>query len=102
MSGKPYAFEPSKAARNLREHRVSFDDGFTVLMQDESQLWQFLDQRQDYGEDRWIVVGPLPGYVHTLLHITWTERDDRIRLISVRRATPSERRSYAHRHRRSR
>lgn len=102
MTGKPYDFEPSKAARNLREHRVSFDDGFTVLMQDESQLWQFLDQRDDHGEDRWIVVGPLPGFAHTLLHITWIERDDRIRLISVSRATPSERRSYAHRHRRSR
>jgi uncharacterized DUF497 family protein len=102
MTGKPYDFDPSKAARNLREHRVSFDDGFAVLMQDESRLWQFIDQREDYGDDRWIVVGPLPGFAHTLLHITWTEHGERVRLISVRRATQSERRSYDHRYRRSR
>jgi uncharacterized protein len=100
MSGKPYTYDPAKAAKNLRDHRVSFDDGFAVLIQDEALLWQFLDQRNDYGEDRWIVIGPLPGFVHTLLHITWTERDENIHLISVRRVTSSERRSYANRHRR--
>jgi uncharacterized protein len=102
MSGRPYDCDPGKEAENQRKHHVGFADGFAVLMQDEERLWQFLDEREDYGEDRWIVVGPLPGHTHTLLHITWTERGDRIHLISVRRATPSERRSYADRHRRPR
>jgi len=102
MTGKPYDFEPTKAARNLREHRVSFDDGFAALIQDDARLWQFLDDRETHGEDRWIVVGPLPGHAHTLLHVTWTERGERVRIISVRRATPSERRLYADRYRRSR
>jgi uncharacterized protein len=102
MSSKPFDADPVKAAENLRRHRVSFDVGFTVLMQDESRLWQFLDERAEYGEDRWIVVGPLPGHAHTLIHVTWTERGDRIRIISVRRATPAEKTSYAHRHHRPR
>jgi uncharacterized DUF497 family protein len=97
---RAYDFDPAKEVENQRKHRVGFDDGFAVLQQDASLLWEFLDQRSDYGEDRWIVVGPLPGQWHTLLHVTWTERGDRIHIISVRRATPAEKRSYEHRHRR--
>ena len=100
-AARPYDYDPAKEALNLGKHRMGFDDGWAVLRQDESRLWQFLDQREDYGEDRWIVVGPLPGHLHTLLHVTWTERGDRIHIISVRRAKPAEHRSYAHRYRRS-
>jgi uncharacterized DUF497 family protein len=100
MTARPYDCDPAKAAANQARHGVGFDDGFAVLMQDDLVLWQFADEREGYGEDRWIVVGPLPGHLHTLLHVTWTERGDRIRIISVRRATPSERRSYANRYRR--
>jgi len=101
MTAQPYDSDPEKEAENLRKHRVGFVDGFAVVMQDEAWLWQFLDDREDYGEDRWIVIGPLPSQPHILLHVTWTERGDRIHIISVRRAKPSERRSYANRHRRS-
>jgi uncharacterized DUF497 family protein len=99
-SARPFDFDPEKEAENLAKHGVGFDDGFAVLTQDDMLLWQFADEREDHNEDRWIVVGPLPGHLHTLLHVTWTERGDHIRIISVRRATPSERRSYANRYRR--
>ena len=99
---RPYDCDETKAATNLRKHGVGFDDGFAVLMQDESRLWQFLDEREDYGEDRWITVGPLPGHSHALLHITWTERGDRAQIMSARRTTPAERRSYEHRYHRPR
>lgn len=104
MSGtpKPYEFDPAKAATNLRKHGVSFDDGYRVLMQEEDRLWQFLDDRDHGGEDRWIVIGPLPDQLYTLLHVTWTECPDGVRIISVRRTTPAERRDYEHRHRRPR
>jgi len=98
MTSRPYSFDEDKARSNLRQHHVSFDDGFAVLMQDEGLLWQFLDNRHDYGEDRWIVIGPLSSQLHTLLHVTWTERDDQIHIISVRRVTPAERRNYAKRY----
>lgn len=99
--GKAYDFDPAKAASNLRKHGLTFDDGFRVLMQDEGCLWQFLDQTSE-AEDRWIAVGPLPGSARLLLHVTWTERGERIRIISARRTTPAERRSYEHRYRRPR
>ena len=99
---RPYEFDPAKATANLRKHGVSFDDGYRVLLQDEDRLWQFLDDRHQDGEDRWIVIGPLPDQLHTLLHVTWTERPTGVRIISVRRTTPAERRDYEHRHRRPR
>ena len=101
-SPKQYAYDPAKAVSNVRKHGVSFDDGYRVLMQDAALLLEVLDGRDPGGEDRWLVIGPLPGYPGILLHVTWTEQDERLRLISVRRTTPAERRTYEDRHRRPR
>ncbi len=46
-----------------------------------------LDDREDYGAEPWIAVGPLPGHAHALLLVTWTEWEYRIHIISVRRTT---------------
>ena len=42
---RPYDFDPAKEVENQRKHRVGFEDGFAVLQQDASLLWEFLDQR---------------------------------------------------------
>ncbi|MGH7090442.1 MAG: BrnT family toxin, partial [Stellaceae bacterium] len=42
-----------------------------------------IDDREDYGEERCNVLGMCDG---TLLHVTYTERGPRIRIISARRA----------------
>jgi uncharacterized DUF497 family protein len=102
MTGKPYDDDPAKEAENLRRHGYSFSDGYRVLMHDPLWLMTWLDQRHAYGEDRWNTLGPLPQQTPILLHVTWTERGDRLRIISVRNATPAERRRHAHRHDRSR
>jgi len=46
-----------------------------------------LDSRKDYGEERVNLVGMCDG---TLIHVTYTQRSDRIRLISARRAEKHE------------
>jgi uncharacterized protein len=46
-----------------------------------------IDKREDYGEQRINLIGMCDG---TLLYITYTERDGRIRLISARRAEKHE------------
>lgn len=99
---RPYDSDPEKDADNLRKHGYSFDDGYRVLIQDPTWVMTWMDQRGNYGEDRWNTLGPLPQQAHILLHVTWTERGDRLRLISVRNATPAERRRHVHRHDRSR
>jgi uncharacterized protein len=52
----------------------------------------FLDQRKDYGEDRWIGVGILKTI---LAVVVFTEpREDAVRIISVRKATRHEEQIY--------
>ena len=50
------------------------------------------DDREDYGEDRWIMAGAVSA---TLLVVVYTVRDGEvIRLISARKANAQEERTY--------
>lgn len=52
----------------------------------------FLDQRMDYGEERWIGIGILKTIVAV---VVFTEpKDGTIRIISARKATTHEERIY--------
>ena len=51
-----------------------------------------LDDREDYGEVRFVIIGMASGAV--LLFVAYTERDDRVRLISARRTTTDEQDDY--------
>ena len=53
---------------------------------------ELVDDREDYGETRFITLGMAEGQV--LLYVAYTEREDRIRLISARRATQHEQDEY--------
>jgi len=101
MNRAPFEFDPDKEDENLHKHGYRFADGYRVLVDDPVMLMTWLDQRQDYGEDRWNTLGSLPHAPHILLHVTWTESGDLVRIISVRNATAAERRRHAHRHHRS-
>jgi len=79
-----------KAARNLRDHGVSFDLATTVF--DDPFAVERLDDREDYGEERFIIIGMAAGNI--LLFVVYTERKGRIRIISARRATKREQDDY--------
>ena len=49
------------------------------------------DDRQDYGELRYITIGFLDG---AMVVLVWTRRNDTRRIISIRRANGRERRLY--------
>ena len=49
------------------------------------------DDRQDYGELRYITIGYLD---EAMVVLVWTRRDDAHRIISMRRANERERRLY--------
>ena len=99
---KPYDGDLDKAASNLRKHGLTFDDGFKVLQVDPARCLDVIDTRQDYGEERWVRIGPHPEIPLLLLHVSWTPRGERPRLISVRKASRVERRRHAHRYESSR
>ena len=52
------------------------------------------DDRQDYGEDRFITIGFLDG---TMVVLVWTPRAGAYRIISIRKANERERTHYGRR-----
>ena len=53
---------------------------------------ELVDDREDYTEERFVIVGMAQG--HVLLFVAYTEREARIRIISARRATQHEQDEY--------
>jgi len=84
-----FQFDPSKAAGNLRKHGVSFADAEGVFM-DPLALHRIDPDAE--GEERFVAVGE--GSANQILVVIYTLRGDTIRLISARRATPREIRTY--------
>lgn len=89
MPGLEFEWDPSKASANEAKHGVSFDAACGVFRDPLALEWR--DEREDYGEERFIVVGMTEG---RLLFVVHTLRGDRIRIISARAAEPIERRWY--------
>ena len=85
-----FEWDEAKAKANLRLHGVSFELAQTVFR--DAFAVERLDDREDYGEDRFVIIGMATG--QTLLFVAYTERNDRIRIISARRATQNEEADY--------
>lgn len=85
-----FEWDGAKAKSNLLKHKVSFDEAKTVFGDPLSLTISDPDHSQDEG--RYIIVGvSIDGRVLVVSH---TDREDRIRIISARRATRKERRAY--------
>jgi uncharacterized DUF497 family protein len=82
-------FDPTKNETNLRERGLSFEAAADFEF--ESALVH-IDDRQEYGEVRYVAVGLLQGRLHVLC---FTEQPDGIRVISLRRANEREVKRYA-------
>ncbi len=78
-------FDKAKDRRNRAKHGLSLTFARNL---DWDSMVVALDDRQDYGEERWIGVAPRGGRLYT---VVFTMRDEEIpRIISLRRATNSE------------
>ena len=84
-----FEWDDAKAAENFRKHGVSFEFAAAAFRDPFGIEW--IDDREDYGEVRTILLGMADGSVLT---IVYTERGSRIRLISARRATRYEQDRY--------
>ena len=85
-----FEWDPVKAELNLKEHGVSFDEATTIFRDTLSMTISDPDH-SDY-EDRLIDIGM--SHRMQLLVVSYTERKDKIRIISARRATRAERKNY--------
>jgi uncharacterized DUF497 family protein len=80
----------TKAAANLRKHRVGFQEAATVL--EDPLSTTFPDEVHSTEESRFVTIGVSDqGRVLVVAH---AERNDTIRFISARRATRRERAFY--------
>ena len=84
-----FEWDETKAAANDADHGVSFETAKGVFA--DPFAIERLDDREDYGEDRFIILGMVDD---RLLFVAYTLRGDKIRIISARGAEPYEKRQY--------
>ena len=88
-----FEWDTYKAEVNLNKHGVSFFEACEVFDDDLSS--SVLDPDHLTEEERCLIFGRTSG--DKFLTVSYTERNDRIRIISARQKTPRERRAYEQR-----
>ena len=79
-----YEWDARKRRTNIRKHGFDFRDAPFVF---NGVTLTLLDDREDYGEERFVTLGLLQRTVVVIVH---TEKPDVIRVISMRKATENE------------
>ena len=79
-----FIWDGSKRQANLNKHGVDFTDAERVFA---GPTFTFEDDREDYGEQRWVTLGLLGVQVVVIVH---TETEEEIRVISMREADNNE------------
>jgi uncharacterized DUF497 family protein len=85
-----FEWDPEKGAQNLAKHGVSFPEAEGVFA--DPLALELPDPDHSEHEERWLLVGQ--SYRSRLLVVVFTERGDAVRLISARRASSAETKSY--------
>ena len=86
-----FEWDSDKATRNAKKHRVSFEEAATVF--DDPMFITLIDEEHSVDEERYITIGL--SNRGRLLMVAHTDRQDRIRVISARKATKKEEKFYA-------
>ncbi len=84
-------FDDHKRAKTFEARGLDFADAGEVFS---GHHFTVTDDRNDYGEDRYITVGALKG---RMVIIVWTPRGEARRIISMRKANEREQEKYRHR-----
>ncbi len=86
--GLYFEWDEEKNKLNQQKHKVSFET-VSYVFDDENYIEMF-DFEHSTDEDRYIAI----GMVKDILFVVFTERKEKIRIISARLATEEERRIY--------
>jgi uncharacterized DUF497 family protein len=84
---KSFIWDIGKANANIRKHQVSFEEAATVFK--DPLALQIHDPEHSVAEPRWLLIGWSERT--RILIVVYVERQDRIRIISARKATRQER-----------
>ncbi len=90
-----FEWDINKNISNLKKHGITFEEAQSIF--DDLSAIIFEDDRFTYGESRFIIIGQI--YLETLNKyilgiVVYTERADKIRIISARKASKQERKLY--------
>ena len=85
-----FQWDPEKAKRNRKKHRVSFEEAVTVFY--DSLAATFDDADHSIGERRFVTIGFSSR--GRLLVVSHSERGEAIRIINARPATARERKRH--------
>lgn len=83
-----FEWDEEKNRINKLKHGIDFNTAIHVF-DDENRI-EIYDYEHSIDEDRYNTI----GLVHDILFVVYTERKDRLRIISARLATAMERRLY--------
>jgi uncharacterized protein len=83
-----FEWDEDKRLANIKNHGIDFVDVSEVF---DGDIFTVEDDRYSYGEQRFVTFGLLKGSVVAVVN---TDRGEYIRIISVRKATKNEYRTY--------
>ncbi|WP_020585472.1 BrnT family toxin [Desulfobacter curvatus] len=85
-----FEWDEGKRLENIKKHKIDFEEAIEIFF---GPTVTKLDTRQDYGEDRYISMGQIDGFV--VLVVVYVDKKTNIRrIISARRATKNEQKVY--------
>jgi len=80
-----YEWDENKRLANLVRHKVDFNNAVAFQW---DTAFETIDDRFDYGEERWIALGFIDKKLHVLVYVIQSQT---IRIISLRKANKRER-----------
>ena len=92
MSVLRIEWDPVKAAANLKKHKVSFEDAQTIFTDERARLLDDPDHSE--SEERFLLLGLSSSLRLLVVAHCYRAEGSVIRMISARKATRDEERSY--------
>lgn len=93
MTDVRFVWDPRKSQKNKAKHGVSFDEARSVFLDEHARL--IADPEHSEDEDRFVLLGLSIQLRLLVVCQCYMEANNVVRIISARRADPSERRQYA-------
>ena len=90
-----FEWDEAKNRTNQRKHGVSFEDAESVFVDDDAIL--FDDPDHSEFEERFLIIGTSYKKGVCIVSHCYREQDEKIRIISARKATKTERGVYEER-----
>ena len=86
-----FEWDENKNKQNKRKHGISFEEALSVFL-DEKRIEKYDINNSTLEEDRIDIIGQMNNMI--ILFVVYTDRNDKIRLISARKAEADEEAEY--------